>query len=223
MKEFSIDDWFKEFHERTERSQELRAESHPTVTKRAAWTACMTKIVSKACVKRDLVPASKANKPKPEEGKKPQKGTGSPLPKKNVEYLQIDVLAFPVENAWSSPVVAIEIENRSKKSRVSPECGIQFALWKVLQVQCPFRAVIFKRNSREEAEEIIEKCVNKVISDLQNSGHQFSGETYIGVLLQDSIAGSPADTGNKPIDFFWSRLNPNTGTFNETGGEKGWQ
>jgi hypothetical protein len=223
MKDFSIDDWFRHFHYLANDSQELREESHPTVTQRAEWTACMTEITSKACNKCGLFPASKAMQPKKEEGQKSRTKPIAPLKKKNVEYLQIDVLAFPVENAWSSPVAAIEIENRSKKSRVSPECGIQFALWKVLQVQCPFRAVIFKRNSREEAEGIIKKYAEEVISDLQNSGHQFTGETYIGVLLQDSVAGSTADTGNKPIDFFWSRLNPNTGTFNETGGEKGWQ
>jgi len=205
MRNGTAEEWFRHFHERVSASGGLYRLSSPEVAKRKEWTACMTDIISDACRDCGLFPAAKANQER------------SPFPKENSEYLSIDVMAFGQKNTWTAPILAIEIENRSKTSKVAPELGIEFALWKVLQLSCPFKAVVLKRDSHYEASKIVKGLEQKVIQPLRDSCHAFYGETYIGVLLQNSVRKSSTEGESKPIDFFWSRLNPDTGNFENVG------
>ena len=201
MNNETVEEWFSHFHEIVSTSGDLHRLSSPGVADRKEWTACMTEIISDACRDCGLFPAAKGN---------PEKG---PLPKKNSEYLSIDVMAFGCKDEWTAPIFAFEIENRSNASKVPPELGIEFSLWKVLQINCPFKMVIFKRDSHSEASKIVKGLEKKVIQPLRDSCQTFSGETYIGVLLQNSIQNSSTEAESKSIDFFWSRLNPDTGNF----------
>lgn len=125
------------------------------------------------------------------------------LPQAGQEYLSIDVMAFPPDDAgtrWPLPLAVFELENLKERAA--------YSLWKVICVRAPLRVVFAYRSDWDQVRTLVRDLKDEVIAGLSVEERQSLGD---GLLL---VTGSRGEGETFPYGYFkiW-RLNPNLGGF----------
>ncbi len=161
-----------------------------------AWTTLVTEQVVRSCEALGWRAAAK----------------GFPLdllPKTGHEYLNLDAMAFCVDQTepssaarWHFPIAVFELENSSDDQRVA------YSLWKVLCVRTKLRAVFAYRKTWEPAVQLVSWLADEVVGRIPaHERTDLTGKTFV-------VVGSRSEGELFPWGYFklWS-LNTNTARF----------
>jgi hypothetical protein len=159
-----------------------------------AWTSRLTTVVVESCLQLGWCAAAK----------------GFPLdllPQAGQEYLGIDVMAFEKAPSaegrrWPFPAAVFELENSRDDDRVA------YALWKVLCLRSPLRAVFAYRADWQQARGLISRLDADVVGSIPlNQRADLGGQTLV-------VAGSRGEGETFPWGYFklW-QLDLNLGRF----------
>jgi hypothetical protein len=128
------------------------------------------------------------------------------LPKGGQEYLGIDVIALPPDDApacrWPLPLAAFELENSRRDDRVA------YSLWKVLCIRAALRVVFAYRPDWERSRQLVGALERDVVGGLAPAQRtSLECETVL-------VVGNRGEGETFPWGYFkfW-RLNTNLGRF----------
>ncbi len=156
-----------------------------------AWTERLTRVVVTTCEALGWRPAAKGH-------------LGDVLPLARHEYLALDVMAFRAHDPsrWPLPIAVFELENSREEDRIA------YALWKVLCIRVPLRAVFAYRRDAREGLTLVHRLAESVIGGLSIDERMVvTGETAL-------VIGSRGEAETFPSGYFKFRtLNANTGDF----------
>ncbi len=134
-----LQDWYEEFRRQVRKNPWADGLREAALGGRLRpWTALLTEVVVRACEELGLEVAARGQDCRI-------------LPISRQEYLGLDVLAFPKGESprWPRPVMAFELENRSKQE------AIAYAVWKVSMVRVAWGGVFCYRREPDQVREIL--------------------------------------------------------------------
>jgi hypothetical protein len=186
---------FGAYVERPRRGDLLKAAS--LIADLRTWTNELTTAVVRSCEAAGWIAAAKWN---------PRRR----LPKGGQEYLGIDVIALPPDDApacrWPLPLAAFELENSRRDDRVA------YTLWKVLCIRAALRVVFAYRPDWERSRQLVGALERDVIGSLAPAQRtSLDGETML-------VLGNRGEGETFPWGYFkfW-KLNANLARFEKIG------